>query len=39
MNDMGDLPQAVADLTFTRVRGGRATVPRLLGGRPLTCRR
>lgn len=27
MNDMGDLPQVVADLTFTPVRGGRATVP------------
>jgi hypothetical protein len=27
MNDMGDLPQVVADLTFTPVRGGRETVP------------
>jgi hypothetical protein len=27
MNDMGDLPQVVADPTFTPVRGGRATVP------------
>lgn len=27
MNPMGDLPQVVADLTFTPVRGGRATVP------------
>lgn len=27
MTNMGETPQVVADLTFTPVRGGRATVP------------